>query len=46
VLPAGVETNTPSQIISSRRTTPSTWMRTLAAKRVFRLNDTSLMAIA
>ena len=30
-LPAGVATSTPSQIISSRRTTPSTWMRSFAA---------------
>ena len=46
MLPAGVATITPSQISSSTRTTPSTLILILAAWRVSRSIETSLMASA
>ena len=46
VLPAGVDTRIPSQISSARRFTPSILIDSLAACRVSRSNDTSLIASA
>ena len=46
MLPAGVDTRTPSQISSPMRTMPSTRMRIFAAWRVWRSSETSLMASA
>ena len=45
-LPAGVDTRTPSQIISWIRTRPSSLIRNLAASRVWRKSETSFIASA
>ncbi len=46
MLPAGVDTKTPSQTSSSSRTLPFRWIRTLAACLVWRSSETSLNATA